>query len=339
MNNPLQNLIEKHAGAGLVPRARQFLAGLAEDFWADAPLDPAQFDWLPAGLKKHLFGDRPAAPAAPAPPNKKAAPAKAVAPAATPQPKAPPWRAAPGEVAETMWGAGYVLPAGEAVGDLLTKPLGLKADSNLLDLTAGLGGGLRRFAGKVGLLKGLEPDAALAARGMDLSAKAGKAKQAPVEAYDTATFAVPPTYDAAIARELFYRVADKPAFFMAIADGLKQGAQIAFTDYIVDPENREKPAILQWQAHEKGAAPLGLIEMAQAWAKAGFEMRASEDETPLYMREGIGGLQRLVAFLAGHKPDRATKQEILREVELWVYRMAAMEQGMKFYRFHAVRQG
>jgi SAM-dependent methyltransferase len=150
---------------------------------------------------------------------------------------------------------------------------------------------------------------------------------------------MPATFDFVIARELFYRVADKPAFFAALATALKPGGQIAFTDYIVDSENKQKPAILAWQTHEKGAAPFGLIELAQAWAKVGLELRVSEDETTFYRREIVAGLKRFVTFLAqGPVPDAETKKIILREVELWIYRMAAIEQGMKFYRFCAVRQ-
>jgi SAM-dependent methyltransferase len=333
MSTSLSALTEKYAGASFVPRAKQFILGLAADFWKDAPYDPALFGSFPLRLKA-LFSGKFAAPGAKKTPAMKAG--------ATPSAQAPPqfWHAEAGEVAEKMWGTGQVWPAGDAVMGMLVRPFGVKPDHNLLDLSAGLGGALRTLAGKANLIKGLEVDQALAMRGMEMSAKAGKTKHAPISVYDPATFSMPATFDFALARELFYRIADKPAFFAAIAGCLKPGGQIAFTDFVVDPENKQKPAILAWQAHEKDARPLGLIDLAQAWARVGIELRVSEDQTAFYRQEVIEGLKRFVGFLGqGPAPDAETKRTILREVELWVYRMAAIEQGMKFYRFYALKQG
>ncbi len=51
-----------------------------------------------------------------------------------------------------------------------------------------------------------------------------------------------------IARETFYRVENKQEFFEALAACLKPQAQISFTDYLVNPEDRTKPAIVRWMA-------------------------------------------------------------------------------------------
>jgi len=251
---------------------------------------------------------------------------------------APRWHALPGEVAEKMWGEGYILPAGEALTEALTKPLALTNKTDLLDLTAGLGGASRKLAAQVNSIKAIEPDPATAVRGNDLAAKAGKARAPAVTAYDLTDFSPPGSYDCVIARELFYRLTDKPKFFAAVAACLKPHGQLAFTDYIVNPEDRTRPSIVSWRAQEKSAVPLGLIDMAELWAKAGITIRVSEDQTDFYRREILMGLNRLVGALAkGPKPDAETKKAILREVESWIHRIGAIEQGMRFYRFQAIR--
>jgi SAM-dependent methyltransferase len=332
MPNPLLAFVGKHAGADFVPRLKERASGFIKDFWKDPAVTYPVFEFKLAGRTLKI-------PNWPKPmPSGEPAPAAASAHASAPATNVQRWHAAPGEVAEALWGEGQMLPAGDAVADLLITPLGITKATHMLDLTAGLGGPMRRIAPQVSELKEIEADAAIVARARGLSAKAGKARAAAISGYDPANFSMPAIYDCVIARELFYRVADKGKLFYSIAACLKPKGQIAFTDYVVDPEVRDKPAIAAWRAHEKGAAPFGLIEMAEAWAKAGFDMRASEDQTAFYKREVIAGLNRLIKFLnQSPPPDAETKSAILGEVETWIRRLAAIEQGMKFCRFHAIK--
>jgi len=326
MPNPILALIEKHAGPDFVPRLQQQIAGLAADFWKDAPTQFPIFELKLAGRTLKIPNLLRPIPADTVPTS---APAK-VAPTF--------WHALPGEVSEKMWGDGHVLPAADVIFDMLVNPLGLTKEKNLLDLSAGLGAPLRKLVGRVGQIKGCETDAAIAARGMSLSDKDGKAKLAPIAAYDPAVFSAPAIYDAVLARELFYRIADKPKFFYSIAAAAKPQGQIAFTDYILEPEDRAKRAITAWQAFENDARPLSLAEMTEAWAKVGFELRVSEDQTPMYKQEIAHGLKRFVVSLRIAPPaDAETKLVILRLVETWIRRAAALEQGMKFYRFQGVK--
>jgi hypothetical protein len=314
---------------------KEKIFGLIEDFWKDPAVEFPPLVTLKLGpralkipnlLKPMPRGEAPASSSVPA------TSAAAAAPAA-PREK---WHALPGEIAEKMWGEGNIHPLSETMLELMAKPLGLSKEKNILDLTAGLGGPLRSLVGKVNQLKGLEPDPAIAARGQHLSEKAGKSKLAPIEAYDPAAFSMPAIYHCMIARELFYRIPDQGKLFYSIVAGIKEKGRIAFTDFIVDPENRAQPAIAAWQAYEKGARPLGLIEMAEAWAREGVKIHVSDDQTAFYRQDIVNGINRFVSALrhAPH-PDSETKQAILREVELWIHRLAAIQAGMKFYRFHA----
>jgi cyclopropane fatty-acyl-phospholipid synthase-like methyltransferase len=238
-----------------------------------------------------------------------------------------------------MWGPGMVTPGDAMLTDKLCQPLGLTRASTVLDLSAGLGARPRKIALDTGAhVTGLEPDPAVASRGMAMSQQAGHGEQATVAPYDPATFSMARVFDCVIARETFYRVPDKGAFFQAVAACLKPKGQIAFTDYIVDPENDKQPAIAAWRAFEANAAPLGVVGMAEAWAKAGIDLRVSEDLTVFYKQDVAAGLKRLAGFLvSGPRPDPETKEALRRRLEIWTQRMSAMGQGMKFYRFHGTR--
>jgi hypothetical protein len=185
---------------------------------------------------------------------------------------------------------------------------------------------------------GLEPDPQIAARGMAMSIRAGKSKRDAISAYEPESFSVEHHYDCIMARETFYRVADRKKFFADLAACAKAGAQISFTDYIVNPEDREKPAIKAWMAREQGANPASLVEMAEEWAKAGFDLRVHDDQTDFYTKEVAAGLKRLAIFLVhGHKPDAETKAALRRRLDIWMHRLGAFKQGMKFYRFYGAK--
>lgn len=249
------------------------------------------------------------------------------------------WHAQPGEVSEKMWGSGYVSPADEYLTDLMIRPMGLTKDMSMLDLSAGLGGRMRKTTKEFGLyINGREPDPELALRGMAISTAEGRGKRDEITAYDPMNLIEHRQYDCVIARETIYRVADKEKFIRAIIACCKSKAQISFTDYIVNPEARGQPAILAWQAFEKGASPVGLVEMAELWAKAGISLRVHDDQTEYYKKEVKQGLKRFAEFMAsGVKPDAPTKKAIEKRITTWAHRTAAMEQGMRIYRFYGLK--
>jgi cyclopropane fatty-acyl-phospholipid synthase-like methyltransferase len=331
MPNPLHSFVARHLGSHIVPRLRQQIAGLAGDFWVDGPQNLLGLDF---SLPNFLDAGQ-AEPAAPRP--LRAAPPGG-AKGAGPDPNL--WHAAPGEISEKMWGDGFVTPGDATINSMLIGPLGLTKELGVLDLSAGLGGRVRHAAETTGAyITGLEPDASIAERGMQLSVRAGKGKHAAITAYDPAKLNLNRSYDCIIARETFYRVPDRPSFFATIARHTKPHAQIAFTDYILNPEHRDHPAVLAWKKFEKLANPAGLVETAEEWGKAGFTLRIHEDMTGFYRAEIKAGMARLMEFLTtGVRPDKETGAALLRRIETWMHRLAAMEAGMKFYRFYGTRR-
>ena len=329
MPSPLPSALQKIVGPYAGKRLVRFVVGIGQDFWKDGTEHPFQFFFDRADKKA---ANKTTAEKAP-----KSSRVDRVREKEKPTgPKV--WHAEPGEISEKMWGAECVTPGDNEVTEMLIQPLGLNKDLSVLDLSAGLGGRLRRTTEKYGVyITGLEPDPQVAARGMELSVKAGKAKRAAIAAYDPANFSVDRRYDCIIARETFYRISERAKFMAALSACCKPGAQLSFTDYIVNPEDREKPGIVAWMQAESGANPLGLVEMAQEWAKVGFSLRVHDDQTVFYKKEVMEGMKRIAIFLMNNKPDAETKASLRRRMESWVLRLTALEQGMKFYRFYGTK--
>ncbi len=324
MKNQVLSLVRRCAGSEFWARIRVTLVGLAQDFWKDTAQPSVQPRAKPVPVKQSSPANAPAA-SSPQPARRAAASKKL-------------WYADRPQVLEKMWGDGEALPGGKELVDLLLAPLGLNKEMNVLDLSAGLGGLARKMAEEFETyVTGLETDPALARRGMTLSVNAGKSKQASIEHYDPATFTPGRHYDCIIARELFYRVIGKNKFFKTIASALKARGHIVFTDYILDPKAIKNEAVTSWMAIEPEASPLSLGEMSQSWTGLGFDMRVNEDLTPMYKRDVLKGLARFAAFLTHNIPEEETKPLVLKEIDLWERRVAAMEHGLKFCRFHAIR--
>ena len=325
MPNPFHSLVDKHFGQHFIVLLKQQVAGLWEDFWAD-------------GSENLMDSVRAAAtnfrkPAAAEPPK----PARSTPSLSTILQKQQSemfWHAEAGELSEKMWGDGFTTPGDATINNLLVTPLELVKNMSVLDLSAGLGSRARAIINDTSaLVTALEPDAALAARGQRVSGGL-------VAAYDPANLKLDATFDAFIARELFYRVQDRPVFLAVLAQHSRPTAQIAFTDYIVDPEFRDHAAILDWRQFESSAKPVGLVEISEIFAKAGFALNLHEDLTGFYKSEITIGIKNLLKFLAsGVRPDKETAYAVLRRVETWKYRLAALDAGMKFYRFYGKKRG
>lgn len=330
MANPLRDLIQKHVNRQALSTAQGLIAGLAQDFWKDGTENPFKKDKTPVSASPRRSA---AASVRAAPPSTETA---------VPEPgRAQEWHAAPGEVLEKMWGEGCVLPGDEVLTAAMLDSLKLDKDMSVLDISAGLGVRLRHIAEKYGATAtGLEPDPQIAARGMAMAIASGKGKESAIATYEPATFSVAQNYNAILAREIFYQVGNKENFFKALAAASKPQGGIAFTDYILNPEDRDKPAVKAWLGYEEDPTPLSLVEMAEGWAKAGFTLTTHEDQTDFYRKEILAGMARLAKNLAAlPRPDAATKKTILKRTELWTHRMAALEQGLKLFRFHGVKNG
>lgn len=250
----------------------------------------------------------------------------------------PLWTANRIEVAEQIWGSGFNTPGGADQIPYLVRPLGLNPAMSVLDLSAGLGGTSRTMAGKYGCwVTGLEASPLLAKEGMQRSVKAGLAKQAPIEVYDPENFSYNRRVDAIVYKDSLFTVRNKDQLFDGMEVQLKPRGQMLLTDYILDG-GANMAAIMKWADKEPQEPNLWTREaMTNAFAQRNLDLRIAEDLTDTQRSLILTAIQRLVEHLEKHSMDHGTKLNVVDEVEFWVRRVAALDQGLRVYRFYAIK--
>lgn len=244
------------------------------------------------------------------------------------------------ELLRAMWGEGFVAPNDIEFTKTITSPLALNSQKSVLDLAAGMGGEARAL---VTLYKtyvtAFERNAAFAAEGQRLSTRAGMVRTAPVNHYDPEAFDFKKSMDVIIARDLLYTLADKKAFIGRITGHLKPRGHLVLTDFVCEADAAENPLIGDWWKLEPyGAYPAAVGDITSLLESNGFDVRVSEDTTERYIKMALAGLARLPALLQGRKGDAELKVLIIRELDFWTVRLAALKGPLKHVRFHAIKK-
>lgn len=248
------------------------------------------------------------------------------------------WKADCIRVQEKIWGPGNVLPLNKELKDRIILPLELTKDKNVLDLVAGLGGLARMMAADSGAhVTGLELEPVLAKRGKALSKAMGQTKLVEIKAYDPKTFVSSKKYECIVVREMFYRLNDKAAFLKTVLSSLQQGGRLSFADYCLDAKDGAKEQVAAWLKQEKGAAPVSMDDFSKVMETMGLDIQAKEDLTAVYLKEVMKQLATFALFIAKHPPAKETKGLVLQEIEKWAYRAAALQHGLKFCHFYAIK--
>ena len=251
----------------------------------------------------------------------------------------PLWSASRFEVLETVWGDGFTTPGGTEHVAALIKPLGLNEKSSVVELGAGLGGGARFVAQSTGAwVTGLEADRRTQEAGQQRSSRAGFEKRAPVFLFDAERPEFDKHYDAILAREALYAVANKDHVFEASADAMKPGGHLAFTDYLLQHSAQTGEAIAAWKELEPVRPFLWTAnQTAEKLESLGFDVRIVKDVTDAYVQYVLTAWDGLTTALSGRKAENATAELLLEEGELWMRRVAALSCGdLRIYRFHAI---
>ncbi|MBI1207971.1 MAG: methyltransferase domain-containing protein [Azospirillum sp.] len=251
----------------------------------------------------------------------------------------PLWTATRIEVAEKIWGEGFVSPGGGEQLVTMVKPLGLNPAMSVLDLGAGLGGATRVMAGNFGAwVTGFEASPLLCEIGMQRSVKAGLAKQAPIDRYDPETFRYPKRVDAIFAKEAFFTIGNKEGLFDSMLAALKPRGQLLYTDYVAEPYVLDEPAMKAWASREPQEPKLWSLQLAsEALRQRNLDLRICEDVTDAHRSLILSSVKALTDHLEKHCLDEQTKSHVLDEVELWAARVVALQSGLRCFRFYALK--
>jgi len=251
------------------------------------------------------------------------------------------WSEARAEIAQLIWGEEATDPGGpDKVWDMV-RPMGLDNSNTLLDMSAGLGGAARLIAKESGAwVTGMEPSKTLARQAMARSSAAGMTKKAPVQYYDPETLELPErTFDAVVAKEVFFTAKNKEALFATISESLKGGGQIVFTDYLLrEPGLDRDPAVVAWLEAEPVRPTLWSVEEVVHYLRTmGLEVRITEDVTQDHraqILEGMSALQEKRKDI--HRLDKSVADVLIAEAEHWARRVAVLDtDAVRVYRIYA----
>jgi cyclopropane fatty-acyl-phospholipid synthase-like methyltransferase len=242
-------------------------------------------------------------------------------------------------VYERLWGEAMTGPGGRDFVLAMIASLGIDKKMSLLEIGAGLGGSTRIIAKETGAwVTGLEPDAALAKAGMELSSRSKLKKRAPIEPCDLAEIELEAvTYPVIFSLETFFKVANKAEFYAKIYRSLKPEGQLLFTDIMVPEPNPQGEAYEKWATKERVAPhPWTVEETRSSLEYHGFEVRITEDITAEYSRMALQALGGFAGELKPGRIDKSMAAAVLDEVERWSYRLALFESGgLAVYRVYA----
>lgn len=265
---------------------------------------------------------------------------------ATPDISIPPlseWETDSIRIQQQVWGAGNYKPGGEDHILGLAKPFGLNPSLTVLEFGAGLGGGTRALVNEFGVwVSALEPTAALARAGKELSIKAGLEKKADIVRYDPDGFEPKPgSVDCILSSESMYLVADKLKLLKALERSLKSRGQLSMTDFV----RRDEIAIDDPRLQGLGLTPdeptyfSSGAEYAKWLRELDFDLRVNEDITDRYRKmvmEGWVDFTQSGGERAAHA--KAMPDSLVMEVELWTRRVAAFDAGaLKVVRYYAIK--
>lgn len=251
----------------------------------------------------------------------------------------PLWTATRVQVAEKIWGEGFSTPGGTDVIPSMVKPLGLNPAMSVLDIGAGLGGATRTMAQQYGAwVTGLEHNPVLAELGMFRSQKSGLARQAPVQQMDLDAFKWTKKVDAIFSKEALFTIRNKDGLVDGIEAALKPRGQFLFTDYVLDPAGLKQREFDSWANHEPAEPhPWTVEQYAKALAQRNLDIRIAEDNSDAHRATILAAIQSLVKHLETVSMDRDTKIAVVEEVELWARRVAALNAGLRVFRFYAMK--
>jgi SAM-dependent methyltransferase len=253
-----------------------------------------------------------------------------------------PWPATRREIAELVWGDGFVVPGGEETITDLVQAFGLDSSSNMLEIGAGAGGSTRAIATKFGAyVAGFDLEPELCAAAMDQAKVHSLDQKAAVRFLDLEKFEFKSEfYAAALIHDSLYRIPDKNAFLQKVMASLKPKGQLVIVDLFF-PDDAAASEMDRWRDGERSEAYGWQIEEAQAvLGKHSIEVRGTSDDSDAYCAKIRDTWQEFVKRV----DDRSVPDELILpmvdEAEFWARRVAAIQTGdLRFCRITGVKSG
>jgi len=245
------------------------------------------------------------------------------------------------KIAQIAWGDGFNAPGGTALATELSQPLQLDKSSSLIEIGAGMGGSTREIAAATGAyVTAWELDPELAEEGAVQADVLGLEKKASVLVLDLETYEFKKNfYTGALIHEALFRLEHKETLLKSVIDSMKIEGQIAIWDLFFE-EPQPDGALQEWLTGENGEAYPWSSESARDFlTENSIDIRVSNDETERYCAMAIDAWSEFVRQITEDPVGEDMVITVVREVERWSRRIAAMQSGeLKVYRFSGIKR-
>ena len=254
-----------------------------------------------------------------------------------------PWPAARLNLANQLWGPGFIFPGGEPETLRLTRPLGLSSAASLLLIGVGSGGPATVVTLNQGAyVTGMDCDASLLAAARGLVTRSQLKKKVTIEAWDPGKpeFASN-SHHHCLALEPFHGAQPEP-ILVGLTRALRPGGQIMLTALAaVSPLDMSDPTVRRWAELEQ-RNPVDLlppVAVTRMMGRVGLEVRVAEDISQRHVDSALLGWRVMLNELCDFKPTRQQAVQIVAEAELWLLRRRLIRGGrLRMMRWHAIKR-
>jgi cyclopropane fatty-acyl-phospholipid synthase-like methyltransferase len=242
---------------------------------------------------------------------------------------------------ESLWGEGFIFPAGERETLRLAMPLVLSEATSLLLVGVGSGGPASCIAAQLGAwVTGFESDSDLAELAMERSSRSGLGRRAAIKTWDPEQ----PNFSSrsfhrALSLEAL-RGAPAGPILVAMFQALRPGGELMMVELVADqPLDPADEAVMAWSRLE-GRRPAVPSQRAitAALGRLGFDVRVTEDISLRHMQQALRGWHDVIRGMRNKKPSRETAKVLVAEAELWLRRISLIRaKRIRLVRWDAIR--
>jgi hypothetical protein len=245
-------------------------------------------------------------------------------------------------IAQMVWSPGFLWPGGPELALELAKPLGLNASSTLIEIGSGLGGAARAIAQALGTyVTGFDLDPEVAAEAMIQAEVHSLEEKAKVVPFDPKTPNLRKDFfRAALIREVLYRIEDKRTLLHDVVAGIKTNQPIVIFDLFAGGAGPPGKTLAEWTALEPHPIHLcRLDELKAILTERQVEIRVEQDDSEFYCGTALRAWSEFVERLGNAAMTKDLVIPLVREVELWTRRIAALQSGdLKIWRVVGIKR-
>lgn len=245
----------------------------------------------------------------------------------------PLWPAARIEIAEQIWGEGFVLPGGAEEVLRQIKPMVLTEAETLLLLGAGPFGAAKAIhTDRKCWIEAFERDPDLLGRAQFRAELAGLRKRAPC-----APLVFPPSFRRrfahhALVMQTCHGDSEILPLVNALAEAVRGGGQLDWVE-LVRGDSWAGAAARRWLAMEQRETAPPQPQQIGAALRRDFDVRIVENISKRHVQQVLGGWARHLERIKRNQPPRATMARVVSEAEVWLQRVRLIEAGQ----LHLVR--